>query len=98
MAQKKDTKQIMREFTARQSRQYVAMAISMFLVLLAAVLYKRPGVLGEFSKSSLFGLQALCIASFAGFTAYNWRCPSCGKFLGHDINRRACGSCKARLR
>jgi len=88
----------MREFEARQSRQFIAIAAALFLVMLCAVIYKRPDIFGEFSTTALFGAQALCIASFVGFTAQNWRCPSCGKYLGNDIIRRACKKCGARLR
>ncbi len=95
---KTDSQLIKREFEKRQSRQLVAIALALFAVLLCAVLYKRPGVFGVYSKSALFGAQVLCIASFTGFTSYNWRCPSCGGFLGADIHKRACKKCGARLR
>jgi hypothetical protein len=95
--QKRDDNKIRQEFKARQSRQIVAIAVAMFLILLAAVLYKRPDLLGPLSGRTLFGLQAISIASFLGFTAYNWRCPSCGKHLGSNIHRQRCGKCGARL-
>jgi hypothetical protein len=98
MLKKKDASWIMREFQARQSRQIVAIAITLFLVLLCAVLYKRPGMLGDISKSTLYGVQIAGIAAFLVFTAFNWLCPSCGKGLGADINRRVCKRCGARLR
>jgi len=94
--QKKDDK-IREEYRARQSRQIVAIAVVMFLMFLAAVLYKRPDLLGAFSGGTLFGLQAIGIASFLGFTAYNWRCPSCDKHLGGNVHRQRCGKCGARL-
>jgi hypothetical protein len=94
----KDNKQIQRQFHLRQSRQLIAIAIALFLVLLSAVLYKRPVVFGEFSKATLFGAQVMSISAFLAFTALNWRCPSCGKSLGTDINRRVCKKCGARLR
>lgn len=81
----------------RQSRQIIVITIALFLVLLSAVLYKRP-LFGGLSKGMLFGMQIAAIAAFLGFTAFNWRCPSCGKSLGSDINRRVCGKCGARLR
>jgi hypothetical protein len=96
--QKKDSQQIMQEFHKRQTRQIIAIAIAMFVVLLCAVLYKRPGVLGEYSKAALFGVQIVSIASFMVFTSVNWRCPVCGKSLGTDINKRGCKKCKTRLR
>ncbi len=94
---KRDDKEIKREFKARQNRQIVAIATAMFLVLLNAVLYKRPDLLGAFSGRTLFGLQAITIAAFLGYTAYNWRCPSCDKHLGGNIHRRLCGKCGSRL-
>ena len=94
--QKRDNK-IVQEYRARQSRQILAIAIAMFLMLLAAVLYKRPDLLGAFSGGTLFGLQAVSIAAFLVFTAYNWRCPSCDKHLGGNVHRLRCGKCGTRL-
>jgi membrane protein YdbS with pleckstrin-like domain len=97
MTQKKDTQQVMREFRVRQSRQFIAIAIALFIVLLCAVIYKRPELFGEYSKTTLFGAQAIIIVSYVVFTSWNWICPSCGKYLGADINRRICKKCRARL-
>jgi len=90
-------KDIKSDYRQRQTRQIIAVAVAIFLVLLAAVLYKRPDLLGAFSGQTLFGLQAICIAAFLGYTAYNWRCPSCDKHLGGNIHRQRCGKCGARL-
>lgn len=86
-----------KEFKKLQTRQIIAVAIALFLVLLAAVIHKRPDLFGGFSSRSLFAAQAIIIAAFIGFTAVNWRCPSCRKHLGGDINRRVCSKCGARL-
>ena len=95
--QKRDDDDIRREFKARQDRQIVAIAVALFLMLLAAVLYKRPDLLGPLSGHSLFGLQVVSISAFVGFTAFNWRCPSCDKHLGGNIHRQRCEKCGARL-
>ena len=95
---KRDNKQILREFRLRQSRQILAIAVALFLVIFVAVLYKRPDRFGEFSKSTLFAAQFVLIMAFAVFTAYNWRCPSCNKYLGKDIDRRICKQCGTKLR
>lgn len=94
---KKDENEIRREFKTRQTRQIVAIAAAMFLVLLSAVLAKRPDLLGPISGRTLFGLQAAAIAAFLGFTAYNWQCPSCGRHLGGNLHRMRCEKCGARL-
>jgi len=96
--QKKNFEQIKQEFHKRQANQIIAIAIALFVVMLCAVMYKRPGVLGEYSKASLFAVQIVTIASFMVYTSYNWRCPVCSKSLGTDINKRGCKKCKTRLR
>jgi hypothetical protein len=95
---KKDSNQVMKEFHVRQSRQIVAVAIALFLVLLCGVVYKRSDLFGAFSKGRLFGAQIACIAAYIGFTSFNWRCPACDRHLGHDLFRRRCKKCGARLR
>ena len=95
---KNDDKQITREFWQRQGRQFLAIAIALFLVILLAVVYKRHDLFGEYSNNTLFTAQLIVIIAFIGFTAFNWRCPSCKKYLGKDINKRACRHCKTRLR
>jgi Zn finger protein HypA/HybF involved in hydrogenase expression len=95
--QKQDPKEIKREFRQRQTRQIIAMTVALFLVALAAVLYKRPELVGTISRGTLFGMQAITIAAFFGYTSYNWRCPACGKYLGSNLHRTQCRKCSARL-
>jgi hypothetical protein len=94
----KDGRQIMQDFGVRRARQLLAIGVALFLVLFLAILHKSPAVLGEFSKNTLFGAQVVVIAAFIGFSSVNWRCPSCNKYLGNDMNRRVCRKCKSRLR
>jgi hypothetical protein len=97
MMQEREDTGITKEFRKRQTRQIIAVATALFLVLLVAVIHKRPDIFGEFSPGSLFAAQAAFIGVFIGFTAVNWRCPLCNKHLGGDINRRACRKCGVRL-
>ena len=96
--QKSDDQRIKREFWQRQGRQFLAVAVAMFLVLFLAAVYKRSDLFGEFSKGTLMAAQLVVIAAFIGFTAFNWRCPACKKYLGPDISRALCRKCGARLR
>jgi len=96
--QKKDDEQIKHDFWQRQGRQLLAIAVALFLVLLPAVVLKRHDLFGEYSKNTLVAAQLVVIAAFICFTAFNWRCPSCKKYLGKDIYKRACRYCKTRLR
>jgi hypothetical protein len=95
---KKDARQIMQDFGVRRGRQVLAIGVALCLVLFLAMLHKSPTVLGEFSKDALFGAQVIVIAAFIGFSSFNWRCPSCNKYLGNDMNRRVCRKCGSRLR
>ena len=94
---KDDKERIKREYRARQTRQIIAMTVALFLVLLAAVIYRRPDLFGEFNRGSLFAAQAITIATFFGFTSWNWRCPACSSYLSSDIHRSRCKKCGARL-
>src|SRR5208282_6491620 len=98
MMLKRDEKNIIQHFELRRGRQLIAIGVALFLVLFLAVLYKQPTVLGEFSKNALFGAQIMVIAAFIGFSRFNWRCPSCNKYLGNDLYRRMCRKCGSRLR
>lgn len=95
---KRDARQIMQDFGVRRARQLLAIGVAVCFVLFLAILHKSPAVLGEFSKNTLFGAQVIVIAAFIGFSSVNWRCPSCNKYLGHDMNRRVCRKCGSRLR
>jgi hypothetical protein len=96
--EKKDQNRIVQDFRALQSRQFIAIAAALFLVLLAAVIHQRPDLFGEFSNSILYGAQVVVIAAFIVYTGLNWRCPSCSRYLSNDINRSICKKCGAKLR
>jgi hypothetical protein len=98
MMKQKDDKEIMREFGLRQSRQFLAIAVTILLILFIVLLSKRYDLFGEFPKDAILGAEILVIASFIGFSAFNWRCPSCNKYLGSDIHRHICKKCRTRLR
>ena len=93
-----DEERISAEFARRQGRQRVAVAAATLLVVVFAILYARPGVLGPNSKGTIFAAQAIVIAAFVGFTYHNWRCPVCNRHLGGELDRSTCGKCRARLR
>jgi carbon starvation protein CstA len=89
--------EIRTEFAKRQGRQRVAIAAAMLLIIVFAILYARPGLLGPNSKGTIFSAQVVVIAAFIGFTSHNWRCPACNRHLGGDLDRRICSKCRARL-
>ncbi len=95
--QKGDDKKIIHEFRIRQGRQYLAISVTLLLVILLTVIYKRPDLFGEFSREIISITQITLIAVFIGFSSFNWRCPSCKKYLGNNIGRQRCRRCGTRL-
>jgi len=93
----KDYAQIRKEFRQRQSRQLLSIAVSLLLMLLLALLQKRPDLFGELPKNAVSGLQIIVIAAFIAFSVSNWKCPACNKYLGPDINKHLCKKCGTRL-
>ena len=98
MRRGKDDKETLRQFGVRQTRQSFAISVTLLLLVSLTVLYKRPDLFGEFSKMSIVSAQIVTIAAFVAFSFFNWRCPSCKKYLGADINKRGCKRCGTRLR
>ena len=96
--QKRDDKQVFRQFAVRQSRQFLAIAVTLLLMVFLALIYKRPEFFGELSKNTILAVEFVIFAAFIGFSAFNWRCPSCKKYLGGNINSRICKKCGSRLR
>jgi hypothetical protein len=74
-------------------RQRVAILLALSCVAFLAVISKYPGLFFELSKHWVIRLQVLIILLFVNFTAWNWRCPACKRYLGHDIGRKVCPKC-----
>ncbi len=98
MEQRNEEERIKQAFGTRRTRQVIAVAAAIGLMIMAAALYRRPDLFGAISKGTLVKAQVLIVLLFINFTAFNWRCPSCRKYLGSDIGRRTCRSCGVRLR
>jgi hypothetical protein len=96
--QQKDSEQIKREFKVRRIRQIAAIGTTLALLLLLAFLYHHAEIMGSFSKNDILAAQIIILCVFAGFSSYNWRCPSCTSYVGPDLNRSLCRHCGAKLR
>ncbi len=94
----RNTEEIKRDFRRRQSRQLIAIVLALLMIVLLAAVHKRSDLFGDIPTKTVSGLQFIVVAAFIGFSAFNWRCPSCGKYLGPDIKRALCRKCGARLR
>ncbi|HUJ18804.1 MAG TPA: hypothetical protein VL197_12525 [Nitrospirota bacterium] len=94
---KQDDDQIKRRFSSIKNRQILAIVLAPALMFLLAAAWKRPDLFGQFSKGTITIAQILVILSFINFSAWNWICPSCKKYLGNDIFTQSCKKCGARL-
>jgi hypothetical protein len=95
--QKWDDKKIIQEFRLRQGRQFLAISITLLLLIFLTLVYKRPDLFGEFPREIISKTQIVLIVVFVGFSVFNWRCPSCKKYLGNNIGRQKCRQCGTRL-
>jgi transposase-like protein len=91
------SQQIIREFKLRQSRQLLAIPLTVLLMIFLALLHKRPDLFGELPRDMITAGQLAVIAVFVVFSFVNWRCPACGKFQGGDVYRIKCKKCGSRL-
>jgi hypothetical protein len=88
----------MQDFRLRRGRQLVAIAAALLLIIFLALISNRSDLFGNVSKNTISAMELVVIAAFIGFSSANWRCPSCNRYLGQDINRSICKKCGARLR
>lgn len=96
-AMEKET--IITEFKKRRTRQYIVAAILLPVFLLLIFVGENPDsdALSSYRDVIIFSLLGIVIC-LVGFSFWNWRCPSCKKYLGKGINPGFCSNCGARLR
>src|SRR5512146_666312 len=97
MIKKKNNDLVVRKFGAVRFRQVTAIFVSVLTLVLLAVLSRWPDLLGSLPRHWIARIQVLLILVFINFTAWNWKCPSCRKYLSHDISPRVCKKCGAKL-
>jgi hypothetical protein len=95
--QRQGQDELKRAFARIKTRQLVAIAAALVCVLVPALIWKRPDVFGPFSKKALMLFQFIIMLLFVNFSAWNWKCPSCRRYLGNDIGRGTCGKCGTNL-
>lgn len=95
---KKNEQKIMRDFSARKLAQIIAISVTLALFVMIAF-GMNHGLFGDmFSGATLASVQILLALAFINFTVFNWRCPSCKKFLGSGIVQDLCRNCGAKFK
>ena len=93
-----DSRQLMKhkkEYAEKRRRQTASLIP--IGALAAATAVGGGGALG-LSDQTFFAVVGVVILGFFGFSLVNWRCPSCGAYLGQRLNPRECNTCGATLR
>lgn len=87
------------QFKTRRTRQFLVAAPVVVVLLGIYWLADHPqtSIAGVPSHGViLFGFAMITGAIIFSFT--NWRCPSCNKYLGKEMNPKFCSKCGIKLR
>jgi hypothetical protein len=90
--------EIIAEFKKKRQRQLLAVAPIILAFVGLISLEKNPGGLFGLSPNIVLTLCFAVIISTLVFSLFNWRCPSCQKYLGKAINPKFCSKCGTQLR
>lgn len=94
MAREQQARSVSHEFKRRKTRQFYAVIAVVFLLIAVLWRLNQPGFpFGELSQGTVMAVEMAIIAAFVFFTAANWRCPACNRYLGRDISQRRCRKC-----
>ena len=86
--------EIAKRYTIIKNKQLIAIVLAVCLMIVLSVMAKRPDLFLGISGSTCFKIEVFVILLFVNFTALNWKCPSCKKYLGHDIGKKNCRKCR----
>ena len=90
--------EIIEEFKKKRTRQIMAVGpIILAFIALLSVESNPTGIFG-LPPNIVLGLSFALIISVLIFSLFNWRCPSCNKYLGQAMNPKFCSRCGIQLR
>jgi hypothetical protein len=89
---------VIEEFRRRRTRQLVVSLPALVPLVFFATRGdgQSVSILG-FSESAVVGLFIVLVVGILIFSFFNWRCPSCDRYLGRGINPTFCSKCGVRL-
>lgn len=84
-------------YAAKRKAQLLLIVPVLAMVPLLILAKERQEILGIPSGLVRPVAFAVVVAGVL-FSLYNWRCPSCGRYLGRSLAHRFCPSCGVPLR
>ena len=89
--------EIIEEFKKKRIRQIIAVGpiILAFIALLSVE--GNPTAIFGLPPNTVLTISFALIISVLIFSLFNWRCPSCNKYLGKAINPKFCAKCGVQL-
>lgn len=96
-----EPQEVKRKFKTRFIRQIIVAILLLPAIFVFVFVEKEQGValqqfLGLESAALLYAAIGLVAAGLA-FTLWNWRCPSCNKYLKKEIYPKHCSGCGIEL-
>ena len=98
MPENNNKDKIIAEFGRRKRLQLIISIPIFIIIILFIIIHDKPDftALGIPFIELLYIFMAVISAAII-FSIYNWRCPSCGKYLGKGIDPKFCPKCGVKL-
>lgn len=93
--QKRQVERYRDEYAVRRRRQAFAVIPVALLGLAGAV---SGGTFFGMGQDGVMAAVGVVVLGLFGFSLVNWRCPSCGAYLGQRLNPKRCRSCGVEFR
>jgi len=86
--------QIVQEFTARRTRQWIASGLAVLVIFAIMWLEQHPGLIDVRTLHTMAGpSMVIVLGGLVAFSFFNWRCPACQTYLGKGWNPKFCARC-----
>lgn len=85
------------EFQVRRTRQLIATVPAVLAVLPLGLMDKGQESFAGIPASVLLPVCLVVLFACIAFSLWNWRCPSCRRYLGKQFNPAFCSGCGVRF-
>jgi hypothetical protein len=92
--------ELRQDFARRRLRQWLVVipaALAIIAIRVADDAADGAKIYGM-SSGTIIAIAFVMIVGILVFSLWNWRCPSCSKYLGRGINPTFCGKCGFKLK